>query len=99
MRRGVLACHGWKLGKQALRALQKGAKANLSAADLVPNFEQKGVASLAIKRLVTGVVLLTGDSDMIPAMKLARREGLRVFLGTLGHPVRPELKIHADLLL
>ena len=58
------------------------------------------IASLAIKRLVSAVVLVTGDSDLIPAMKLARREGLRVFLGTLGSTqIRPELKVHADRII
>jgi uncharacterized LabA/DUF88 family protein len=107
VRRGVLVCHGWKLGRRALSALKAGARTGLSANDLVAHLEQKGVdmrvgldmASLAIKRLVTGVVLLTGDSDMIPAMKLARREGLRVYLDVMGHPVRRELKVHADILL
>jgi hypothetical protein len=39
-------------------------------------------------------------SDLVPAMKLARREGLRVLLDTLGNQgVRPELKIHSDRML
>jgi hypothetical protein len=37
--------------------------------------------------------ILTGDSDLVPAMKLARREGLRVYVDTLGSvQVRPELR-------
>jgi len=43
---------------------------------------------------------LRGDSDLVSAMKFARREGLRVYLDTLGsHHVRPELKVHADRVL
>ncbi len=107
VRRGVLACHGWKLGRYALKALGAGVKKALTAGDLVPNFEQKGVdmrvgldiASLAIKRLVFGVVLISGDADMIPAMKLARREGLRVYLDVMKNPVRRDLKVHADIIL
>ena len=58
------------------------------------------IASLALKRLVFTVVIVTGDSDLVPAMRFARREGLRVLLDTLGsRSVRPELKIHADLVL
>ena len=37
------------------------------------------------------------STKAMPAMKLARREGLRVLLDPLGSAhVRPELKIHAD---
>jgi hypothetical protein len=44
--------------------------------------------------------IVTGDSDLVPAMKLARREGLRVLLDVLGSQrVRPELNIHADVVL
>ena len=58
------------------------------------------IASLALKRLVTLIVIVTGDSDLVPAMKLARREGLRVYLDSLGNrQIRPELKKHADRIL
>jgi uncharacterized LabA/DUF88 family protein len=57
------------------------------------------IASLALKRLVSTIVVVSGDSDLVPAMKLARREGLRVYLDPLGFHVRPELKIHADRIL
>jgi uncharacterized LabA/DUF88 family protein len=56
--------------------------------DVFPSIQQKGVdmrigmdvAALAIKRLVERIILFSGDTDMIPAMKLARREGLQVFV-------------------
>jgi uncharacterized LabA/DUF88 family protein len=51
----------------------------------------------ALKRLVSTIVIVTGDGDLVPAMRLARREGLRVYLDTIGQShVRPELKKHAD---
>lgn len=79
----------------------------MQAQDLVPDIQQKGVdmrigldiATLALKRIVSGIVLVTGDSDMVPAMKFARREGLWIYLYTLGKPVRRELKVHADIVL
>ena len=40
-----------------------------------------------------------GDSDFVPAMKFARREGAQIFLVTLGHSVREEMLEHADLRL
>ena len=108
VRRGVLALHGWKLGKTALASLRSGKKSQITGPDLVPNIQQKGVdmrigldiAALALKKLVYGIVLVSGDSDMLPAMKFARREGLRVYLHTLGYAsVRRDLKAHADILI
>lgn len=105
VRRGTLAHQGWEIGPTAIKALTSGAKSSVEAGDLIPKIQQKGVdmrigldiASLALKRLVGTIVLVTGDSDLVPAMKLARREGLRVYLDTIGQPhVRPELKKHAD---
>ena len=104
VRRGTLAQQGWQLGRAAVRAMLAG-KSSVVASDIVPKIRQKGVdmrigldiASLALKRLVATIVLVTGDSDFVPAMKLARRECLRVLLDPLGQSqVRPELKVHAD---
>jgi uncharacterized LabA/DUF88 family protein len=47
--------------------------------------------------MVRAIVVVTGDSDLIPAFKFARREGIRVHLDCLGHGVRRELKVHADV--
>lgn len=108
VRRGTLVHQGWEIGRAALRTLTDGSKSSVEAGDLVPKIQQKGVdmrigldiASLALKRIVSTVVVVTGDSDLVPAMKLARREGLRVYLDTLGQShIRPELKKHADRLI
>lgn len=70
-----------------------------------PDFEQKGVdmrigldiANFASTRSVDRIVLVTGDTDCIPAMKHARISGLQIVLVTLpGNPVAPELLWHAD---
>ncbi len=79
----------------------------LAAADLEPNIQQKGVdmrigldiASLTMKRHADVIVLVSGDSDFVPAMKFARREGAQLFLVTFGHGVRPEMLEHADLVI
>ncbi len=42
------------------------------------------------------IVTVTGDSDLVPAFKFARREGLRVFLCHLGHAIKRQLHAHAD---
>lgn len=109
VRRGTLVCHGWELGSQATRnLLKRSVTRQVTSTDLVPKLVQKGVdmrigldiATLALKRQVGTIVLVTGDSDMIPAMKCARREGVRVYLDTMGNAgVRDELKVHADLML
>lgn len=106
VRRGAIIQTGWKLGTAALRNLSNNPRP-INAHDIVPDMEQKGVdlrigldiATLSLRRIVDTVVLVTGDSDLVPAMKFARREGLRVCLQPLGHHVRRELKAHADFVL
>ena len=106
VRKGTLLQPGWEVGPAAFRGVEKGTKKSVVPKDLRPKITQKGVdlrigldiASLALKHLVDAVVLVTGDSDMIPAMKLARREGLRVYLDTLNNQgARHDLKVHADI--
>lgn len=111
VRLGTLASHGWKLGDAFLNSMTRKRDSNpvcdsvqVTARDLVPNLTQKGVdmkigldvALLATKKIVDKVILITGDSDFIPVMKLARREGLKVYLNPMGHPVYATLKEHAD---
>lgn len=102
VRHGVLANRGWKLGKYAFGRLRRGQKLRVN--DLLPDFEQKGVdlrigldiASMALKGAVGVIVAVSGDSDLIPAMKFARIEGLRVYVEPLGGHVRSEMRAHAD---
>ena len=104
VRKGELMHVGWKLGRQALAQLTASPRA-IAARDLVPDITQKGVdirigmdiACLAAKRIVDTLVLVTGDSDFVPAMKFARTEGIRVYLDTMGHGVYRILKVHADM--
>lgn len=66
--------------------------------------EQKGVdmrigldiASLAYKHLVDQIILIAGDSDFVPAAKLARREGIDFILDPMGQGVTPDLSEHID---
>ena len=77
------------------------------ADDLVPDLQQKGVdlrigldiARLSLRGLVDVLAVVTGDSDMVPAFKFARREGIRVYLALLGGSAMRETKAHVDLLL
>ncbi len=105
LRLGELSFRGWRVQQKALPATQ--ASVTLQATDLTPDIQQKGVdmrigldiAALTLKRQVQIIVLVTGDSDFIPAMKFARREGAQLFLVTLGHAVKDYLLDHADLVL
>ena len=73
----------------------------------MPDIQQKGVdlrigldiSRLALRSLVNVAVVVTGDSDLIPAFKFARREGVRIYLDHMGHGIKRKLKVHSDLLL
>ena len=108
VRRGETVMRGWKLGESTLRAIEEEPATQISDHSFVPDIVQKGVdmrigldmAALALKRLVQAVVVMTGDADIVPAMRFARREGLRTYLHTMGFTgVRPLLKAHADVFL
>jgi len=105
IRRGDLAFRGWKIKSHKLPDdVQQVA---ITAAELDPNIHQKGVdmrlgldiAALTLKQHVELVILVAGDSDFVPAMKFARREGVQLFLVTFGHGVRRDMLEHSDLLL
>ncbi|TQE99058.1 MAG: NYN domain-containing protein [Spiribacter salinus] len=106
LRLGETVTNEWKLGDRAMRNILKEQRP-VSAGDLVPNVQQKGVdlrigldiARLALRQMVSVLVVVTGDSDLVPAFKFARREGLRVYLDHMGHGVRRDLKAHVDLIL
>lgn len=106
LRLGEAVAQGWKIGSAAMRSLRGNPRA-LVPGDLIPDINQKGVdlrigldmARLALRGLVSVVVVVTGDSDLVPAFKFVRREGLRIYLDHLGHGVRRDLKAHADLIL
>jgi uncharacterized LabA/DUF88 family protein len=54
------------------------------------------IASLAYKRLVQQIVLVSGDSDFVPAAKVARREGIDFVLDPMWNPISPSLFEHID---
>ncbi|GAB2026698.1 NYN domain-containing protein [Lactovum odontotermitis] len=77
---------------------------NLNEHDFTLNVKQKGVdmkigldiASLAFKKQVDKIVLIAGDSDFVPAAKLARREGIDFVLDPLGNKIKSSLSLHID---
>jgi len=90
----------------AVKALCNGTKlfSQLTEKDFVVSIEQKGVdmkigldiASLAYKKQVERIVLISGDSDFVPAAKLARREGIDFILDPLFNHIPPDLSEHVD---
>jgi uncharacterized LabA/DUF88 family protein len=105
LRFGELHFEGWRLRGKLLK--KKINKIEIDASDIEPNIRQKGVdmrigldiASLTLKKHAQVIVLVTGDSDFIPAMKFARREGAQLILVTLGHGIKDGLREHADLVI
>jgi len=106
LRLGEVFSSGWKLGYKATKDIAKKNR-QIEARDFVPDINQKGVdlrigldiARLSLQHFVDVIVVVTGDSDFVPAFKFARREGVRVYLDYMGHGVRRELKAHVDLIL
>lgn len=96
----------WVLSEQAQKDLlaKKRLVDSLTDADFLPGFRQKGVdmrigvdiASISLKKQADTIVLVTGDSDFVPATKLARREGVRIILDPMWQSVGKSLFEHID---
>jgi uncharacterized LabA/DUF88 family protein len=77
---------------------------DLTEQDVQYRVQQKGVdmrigldiASIAYKRQVDQIILVAGDSDFVPAAKLARREGIDFLLDPMWATIRPDLYEHVD---
>lgn len=105
LRLGELSANGWKLKRTALQDSELSSR-SLEPTDFTMDLEQKGVdlrigldiARLSLRQTVHTVVVVTGDSDLVPAFKFARREGIRVVLSHMGHGVKRELRAHTDMI-
>lgn len=77
---------------------------SLTDRDTRLNITQKGVdmrigldiASLVERNLVTQIILISGDSDFVPAAKYARRRGMDFVLDPMWQTVSPSLNEHVD---
>jgi len=107
LRVGTLKDNGnWEIRPSATKELLKGVKAitDLTEDDVFLSVRQKGVdmkigvdiASLALKKFANQIVLFSGDSDFVPAAKLARREGIDFILDPMMANVEPLLFEHID---
>ena len=100
------ATNEFRLTAEAMKLLFNGKikMEDLQESDFVPDIKQKGVdmkigidiASLAYKRQVDKIILIAGDSDFVPAAKLARREGIDFVLDPLWRHINSDLFEHID---
>lgn len=99
VRRGVLKFRGFKPKKIPI------ASDKLKDEDFKPDFEQKGVdmrigldiANFCSEKSVDRILLVTGDTDCLPAMKHCRIRGLQIVLISVPkQKVAPELLWHSD---
>jgi uncharacterized LabA/DUF88 family protein len=98
----------WLLSHETLKALinKKISIDQLKEDDLKPLIEQKAVdmklgldiTYIAVKKIADLLIIITGDADIVPVLKFARREGMQVCLDTLRNPIRPELSEHVDFI-
>lgn len=96
----------YRLKQNKLRDLcqRKISVDDLTESDFEPDFGQKGVdmrigldiASLAHKHQVNQIILISGDSDFVPAAKHARREGIDFILDPMWSKVNDDLQEHID---
>ena len=100
VRRGVLKFRGFKPKNIPVAGRE------LTDDDFEADFEQKGVdmrigldmANFAADRTVDRIILVTGDTDCVPAMKNCRIRGLQVVLAAVpGHNPAQELLWHSDI--
>lgn len=84
----------WKISSDSLKALLRKdvSVEDLTEKEVSLDVVQKGtdikigidIASLALKKQVSRIILISGDSDFVPAAKLARREGIDFILDPLS---------------
>ena len=96
----------WAIRPDKVKELFNGKTtiANLTEMDVRYTAQQKGVdmrigldiASLAYKKQVDQIILVSGDSDFVPAAKLARREGIDFILDPMWATIRDDLHEHID---
>ncbi|MGF1605947.1 MAG: NYN domain-containing protein [Rhodothalassiaceae bacterium] len=54
------------------------------------------IASITLKKQADTIILVSGDSNFVPAAKLARREGVDFVLDPLWQKINPDLFEHID---
>lgn len=96
----------WTLKPKPQKSLLSGkiTARDLTDQDFSLSLRQKGVdmrigmdiAAITLKRQANIIILVSGDSDFVPAAKFARREGIQFILDPLWQNVAPDLSEHID---
>lgn len=97
---------GYVLKSKALKDLLSGKRSvqDFDEKDMMLEIKQKGVdmkmgldiASLAYERIVNQIIMIAGDSDFVPAAKMARRKGIDFVLDPMWHQISKSLNEHID---
>lgn len=90
--------------QQILKGQRNLIQQPLTEDEVIINTRQKGVdmrigidiTTLALKQQVNQIVLIAGDSDFVPAAKLARREGVDFILDPMRQNIPDQLNEHID---
>ena len=77
---------------------------DLTEKDILFDLRQKGtdikigldIAAISLKKLVNQIILVSADSDFVPAAKFARREGIDFILDPMWGAIKPYLREHID---
>lgn len=97
---------GYILKPDIVKSLFSGKKSldEVTENDFLLNITQKAmdmklgtdIASMVLKKQVDQIILIAGDSDFVPAAKLARREGVDFILDPMGNTINEDLNEHID---
>jgi uncharacterized LabA/DUF88 family protein len=100
--------NAWVINPDKLKDLlnKKISVDDLQESDVRPLIQQKAVdmkmgidiSLIATKKLSDLMIIIAGDADIVPALKMARREGMQVGLDPLRSNIRPELSEHVDFI-
>lgn len=98
--------NSWNLRPRYAKELRQGKLdvSTLTDDHFEYSLRQKGVdmrigidiTALAYKKLVKRIILVAGDSDFVPAAKVARREGIDFILDPMWHGINSDLFEHID---
>lgn len=95
----------WAMTKDGLDQLKRGIPfSDIDPLQMYYSFKQSGVdmrigldiASLSSDGIIDQIILIAGDSDFVPAAKMARRNGVDFLLDPMWQHVQPELLEHID---
>lgn len=94
----------WTLKQPVMKSFLKNPTVETQEDDVMLDVKQKGVdmrigldiASITLKKQADKIILFSGDSDFVPAAKLARREGIDFILDPMWNHIPPDLMEHID---